>query len=246
MRRVWYWLWVALLLAMVLAPWAAARASDRAAQRASLVAEVDREIAGMPPSAGVERLSAPVLRALREVPRHAFVPVAYADEAYQDRPLPIGHGQTISQPTIVALMTELLAVRPGDRVLELGTGSGYQAAVLAALGAEVFSIEIVPALGERARAVLDREGYGGVHTRIGDGYFGWPGQEPFDAIVVTAAGDHIPPPLVRQLKPGGRMVLPVGGRYLTQHLVLVERAADGSVSTRELLPVRFVPLTGEH
>jgi len=143
-------------------------------------------------------------------------------------------------------MTELLDVEPGEKVFELGTGSGYQAAVLAALGAEVYSVEIIPELGELARETLQAQGYGEVHTRIGDGYFGWPGEGAFDAIVVTAAGDHIPPPLVRQLEPGGRMVLPVGGRYLTQHLVLVERAEDGSISTRELLPVRFVPLTGEH
>jgi protein-L-isoaspartate(D-aspartate) O-methyltransferase len=160
--------------------------------------------------------------------------------------LPIGHGQTISQPLIVAVMTELLAIEPGDKVFELGTGSGYQAAVLSALGAEVYSVEIVPALGETARAGLDRTGHSGVRTRIGDGYLGWEEAAPFDAIIVTAAGDHIPPPLIRQLKPGGRMVLPVGSRYQTQQLVLVTRDAQDRIRTRELMPVSFVPLTGGH
>jgi protein-L-isoaspartate(D-aspartate) O-methyltransferase len=143
-------------------------------------------------------------------------------------------------------MTELLDLQPGERVFELGTGSGYQAAVLAELRAEVYSVEIIPELGAQARATLDRLGYAAVQTRVGDGYFGWEEAAPFDAIIVTAAGDHIPPPLIRQLKPGGRMVVPVGSRFMTQHLVLVERSADGTISTRELIPVRFVPLTGGH
>ena len=143
-------------------------------------------------------------------------------------------------------MTELLQVQPGDRVFELGTGSGYQAAILDALGAEVYSVEIIAQLGERARQTLDQLGHARVKTRIGDGYFGWEGAAPFDAIVVTAASDHIPPPLLRQLKPGGRMVIPVGSRFVTQKLVLVTRAKDGAIRTREILPVSFVPLTGEH
>ena len=233
------------LLALLVPVGTATAGEERAAERTAMVAAVVAEVAVLAPELGLRNLSPRVAAALRQVPRHAFVPAEQATAAYQDRPLPIGFGQTISQPTIVAVMTQLLDVQPGDRVFELGTGSGYQAAILAAMGAEVFSVEIVPELGAGARRVFADLGYRKVHTRVGDGYFGWPEEGPFDAIVVTAAGDHIPPPLVRQLKPGGRMVLPVGTRYLTQHLVLVERAADGAVSTRELLPVRFVPLTGD-
>ena len=233
------------LLALLVPVGTATAGEERAAERTAMVAAVVAEVAVLAPELGLRNLSPRVAAALRQVPRHAFVPAEQATAAYQDRPLPIGFGQTISQPTIVAVMTQLLDVQPGDRVFELGTGSGYQTAILAAMGAEVFSVEIVPELGVGARRVFADLGYRKVHTRVGDGYFGWPEEGPFDAIVVTAAGDHIPPPLVRQLKPGGQMVLPVGTRYLTQHLVLVERAADGAVSTRELLPVRFVPLTGD-
>lgn len=211
-----------------------------------LWAEVDLLIATLGQELGFERLSPAVRDALVRVPREQFVPADQRANAYANRPLPIGEGQTISQPLIVAIMTELLAIQPADRVFELGTGSGYQAAVLDRLGAEVYSVEIIPALGERARATLDRLGHERVQTRIGDGYPGWPEAAPFDAIVVTAAADHVPPPLIRQLKPGGRMVMPVGGRYLTQTLVLVTRDSAGTVRTRELLPVTFVPLTGSH
>ena len=188
------------------------------------------------------RISKPVLEAMAQVPRHALVPEEQRDAAYEDRPLPIGYGQTISQPFIVALMTDLLRIEPGDKVLEVGTGSGYQAAVLAELGAEVYTIEIVPELGRRAARRLDRIGYGGVEERIGDGYYGWKAHAPYDAIVVTAAANHIPPPLARQLKPGGRMVIPVGGPFMVQQLVLVVRREDGSIRTRQLHPVSFVPL----
>jgi protein-L-isoaspartate(D-aspartate) O-methyltransferase len=187
-----------------------------------------------------------VLEVLRQVPRHEFVPAAEVRYAYENRPLPIGHGQTISQPYIVALMTELLRTKPAEAVLEIGTGSGYQAAVLARLTFSVHSIEIVEPLYREASARLKRLGYGNIFTRSGDGYYGWPEAAPFDAIIVTAAANHIPPPLIRQLKPGGRMVIPVGASFLTQHLVLVEKNADGGVTTRQLLPVRFVPLTGGH
>jgi protein-L-isoaspartate(D-aspartate) O-methyltransferase len=187
-----------------------------------------------------------VLEAMRTVPRHEFVPAAQLPHAYENRPLPIGHGQTISQPYIVALMTDLLAPKPADTVLEIGTGSGYQAAVLARLTSRVYSIEIVEPLYRDGTARLKRLGFGNVQTRAGDGYYGWPEAAPFDAIIVTAAANHIPPPLIRQLKPGGRMVIPVGASFLTQHLVLVEKNADRSVTTRQLLPVRFVPLTGGH
>ena len=185
-----------------------------------------------------------VMEAIGSVPRHAFVPEDQRRRAYDNRPLPIGHGQTISQPYIVALMTDLLDVQPGAKVLEVGTGSGYQAAILAALGARVFTIEIIPPLGEQAAERLKEHGYGSVTVRTGDGYFGWDGEAPFDSIIVTAAATHIPPPLVQQLKPGGRMVIPVGEHFLTQYLTLVEKDGQGRVTTRQLLPVAFVPLTG--
>ena len=187
-----------------------------------------------------------VLKAMEGVPRHLFVPEEERERAYANRPLPIGYGQTISQPYIVALMTDLLDVESGDRVFELGTGSGYQAAVLAALGCDVWTMEIVTELGEQASAALAEAGYRGIHFRAGDAYYGWEEGAPFDAIVVTAAGDHIPPPLIDQLKPGGRMVIPVGSGFLTQQLMVVDKLDDGSVRTREVLPVAFVPLTGGH
>jgi len=184
-----------------------------------------------------------VLAALRRVPRHELVPEAYRAEAYSDGPLPIGEGQTISQPYIVAFMTEQLRLQPEDRVLEVGTGSGYQAAVLAELAAEVYTIEIVPSLAERAAVDLKRLGYDAVHVREGDGYRGWPEHAPFDAVIVTAAPDHVPQPLVDQLAPGGRMILPVGDDY--QHLLLITRDMKGKLRERQLIPVRFVPMTGE-
>jgi protein-L-isoaspartate(D-aspartate) O-methyltransferase len=206
-----------------------------AAERAAMVAE---QIAAR----GVR--SETVLAALRRVPRHAFVPEAIASQAYEDRPLPIGHEQTISQPYIVGLMTELAAVGPGDRVLEIGTGSGYQAAVLAELGADVYTIEIVEPLARSAARTLGALGYSGIKTRVGDGYQGWPEAAPFDAIVVTAAPPQIPEPLKRQLEPGGRLVVPVGDRY--QDLRVLTRAADGAgFSERNVAPVRFVPMVGE-
>jgi protein-L-isoaspartate(D-aspartate) O-methyltransferase len=209
-----------------------------------------REVAAMAADTvfetGQARLDPRVLDALDKVPRHRFVPDAVRDEAYANRPLPIGYGQTISQPYIVALMTDLLHLKQGDRVLEIGTGSGYQAAVLAELTPDVYSMEIIEPLSRRAAATLKREGYGGVRLRLGDGYNGWPEAAPFDAIIVTAAASHIPPPLIRQLKPGGRMVIPVGTQFLTQQLLLVRKRADDGVTTRQILPVRFVPLTGGH
>ena len=207
--------------------------------------DVEFQISRLRSELGFEQLTPAVRRVLHEVPRHRFVPDEQRRHAYENRPLPIGHGQTISQPLIVAVMTELLRIGPGDRVFELGTGSGYQAAVLAALGAEVYSVEIIPELAERAHITLDALHYN-VKTRIGDGYHGWKEAAPFDAIIVTAASDHIPPPLLQQLKPGGRMLVPIGSRYLTQKLVLVTRDAQGEIRTREMLPVTFVPLTGQH
>jgi protein-L-isoaspartate(D-aspartate) O-methyltransferase len=181
------------------------------------------------------------LAAMRQVPRHEFVPARERGRAYEDTPLPIGHGQTISQPSLVAMMTELLRPRPGLRVLEVGTGSGYQAAVLAATGARVWTIEIFQALADEARARLTRLGYD-VQVRHGDGYAGWPEEAPFDAIMVTAAADEIPPALLEQLGPGGRLVMPVGSPASDQALVFVEKDRTGRVRRRELLPVRFVPL----
>ena len=187
-----------------------------------------------------------VMEVMSRVPRHEFVRRWHRMNAYENRPLPIGHGQTISQPYIVALMTDLLSVKPGDKVLEVGTGSGYQAAVLAELVDKVYTIEIIEKLANRAGNVLKQQGYNNVQTRAGDGYYGWQEHAPFDAIVVTAASGHIPPPLIRQLNPGGRMVIPVGSRFMVQQLVLLEKNKKGKVSTRQILPVRFVPLTGDH
>jgi protein-L-isoaspartate(D-aspartate) O-methyltransferase len=234
------------LLAFVSGVGRANAADDYVQQRAALVRAIEADVRATADYLERDKLDARVLRAMQQVPRHQFVPEGERRHAYDNRPLPIGHGQTISQPYIVAIMTDLLNLEPGDRVLEIGTGSGYQAAVLAEMSAAVYSIEIIPELAERARDVLDRLNYRQVTTRVGDGYFGWKEQAPFDAIVVTAAADHVPPPLIKQLKPGGRMLIPVGSRFLTQQLVLVEKSTDGEVTTRLLLPVRFVPLTGEH
>jgi protein-L-isoaspartate(D-aspartate) O-methyltransferase len=181
------------------------------------------------------------LAAMRAVPRHEFVPPDQRQLAYEDIPLPIGHDQTISQPAIVALMTELIEPRPGKKVLEVGTGSGYQAAVLAQAGCRVWTMEIFRALAEEARARLERLGYANVTVRHGDGYAGWPEEAPFDAIMVTAAAESIPPALVNQLAPGGRLVMPVGQQFPYQELVLLQKDSAGRVTSRELLPVRFVP-----
>lgn len=183
-----------------------------------------------------------VLRALREVPRHLFVPEPERPLAYEDHPLPIGEGQTISQPYVVGYMTEILDIEPGQKVLEVGTGSGYQAAVLAEVGAEVYSIEIVEPLARRAADALKSAGYGGVNLRIGDGYRGWPEAAPFDRIIVTAAPDHVPPALVDQLAVGGRMVIPVGD--FDQNILLITKS-DTGITQQRTIPVRFVPMTGE-
>lgn len=182
------------------------------------------------------------LAAMRTVPRHEFVPLEQQPRAYEDIPLPIGHGQTISQPAVVALMTEAIRPRPGLRVLEVGTGSGYQAAVLAEAGCRVWTIEIFAALAREARTRLARLKYEGVTVRHGDGYAGWPAAAPFDAVVVTAGADSVPPALLQQLAPLGRLVMPVGDPLASQYLVLVEKDAEGRLGSRVLLPVRFVPL----
>jgi len=198
----------------------------------------------MAEAASGARMDASVLAVIGKVPRHEFVPQELKPHAYENRPLPIGYGQTISQPYIVAAMTKLLNLKPGDVVLEIGSGSGYQAAVLAELVRAVYTIEIIEPLAQQAAERLRRLGYASVHSRIGDGYFGWPEAGPFDSIIVTAAASHVPPPLLRQLKPGGRMVIPIGAPFMTQQLMLVEKARDGTVKTRQMMAVRFVPLTG--
>jgi len=211
------------------------------ARRRSMVETVQGMFRAEPEGGLPGGMSRVVADAMLAVPRHEFVPANLQRHAYENRPLPIGYGQTISQPYIVALMTELAQVSRGERVLEIGTGSGYQAAILAALGAKVHTIEIIPELGRIAGARLKRQGRN-VDARVGDGYFGWPEAAPFDAILVTAAAGHVPPPLVRQLAPSGRMVIPVGPPFVVQQLVLVSK--DGAkVRTRQLLPVSFVPLT---
>jgi len=239
--------WFALLPGLLLLCSSLAAGSDRPrGAPEALIGEVRQFYKTLPADIGLEEPSAAVIEALRKVPRPLFVPESQRDKAWENRPLPIGHGQTISQPNVVALMTDLLQIEPGDRVLEVGTGSGYQAAILAEVGAEVYSIEIIEELARSAKERLRKLGYGRVHLRTGDGYLGWPEAAPFDGIIVTAAASHVPPPLVQQLKPGGRMVIPVGGRFTLQYLMLVEKDAEGRVTTRQLLPVIFVPLTGSH
>ena len=213
--------------------------------RQGMIEEIEGDVRETSAYIDKEALDDRVMEAMGKVPRHEFVPAELRPHAYKNRPLPIGHGQTISQPYIVALMTDLLKLKPGHRVLELGTGSGYQAAILAELTDRVFSIEIIGALGDEAASRLRRLGYKNIETRVGDGYYGWEEEAPFDAIVVTAASGQIPPPLISQLKPGGRMVIPVGGRFQVQQLMLVEKAVDGKLTVRQILPVRFVPLTGD-
>ena len=194
---------------------------------------------------GVEAVRDPlVLEVFRQVPRHRFVADALVPHAYEDRPLPIGYGQTISQPYIVAKMTELLEPKKDHRALEIGTGSGYQAAILSRLVADVYTVEIVNPLATQARERLAALGHKNVEVRVGDGYYGWPEKAPFDCIVVTAAADHVPPPLIQQLKPGGRLVVPIGNPFQTQRLVLVTKGSNGprDIRIQDIGPVRFVPL----
>lgn len=185
-----------------------------------------------------------ILEAMRRVPRHRFVPAPLQPQAYQNNPLPIGHGQTISQPYIVAYMNEMLDLDPGDKVLEIGTGSGYHAATLSELTPNVYSIEIIRELGEQAAGYYQDLGYHTIQTKIADGYYGWDEHAPYDGIIVTAAAGHIPPPLIEQLKPGGIIVIPIGSPYQTQTLMKVTKDEDGNIRTQRDLPVRFVPMTG--
>ena len=219
--------------------------AEFASARAAMVDEV-HYYATLARDAGEETFNEDVMRSLGTVKRHEFVPAREKPFAYENRPLPIGHGQTISQPYIVALMTDLIEPGRDDVVLEIGTGSGYQAAILAKLVKHVYSIEIIEALADRATVDLARLGYDNVTTKLGDGYYGWEEHAPYDAIIVTAAASHIPPPLVQQLRPGGHMIIPVGGHFMTQQLLLLEKTEDDEIITRQIDAVRLVPLTGKH
>ncbi|MDH5539605.1 MAG: protein-L-isoaspartate(D-aspartate) O-methyltransferase [Rhizobacter sp.] len=219
-------------------------AQDFASERHRMVEDISALVRQTRAEIGKSAFDERVMTVMAQVPRHEFVPPGQVVSAYRNRPLPIGHGQTISQPYIVALMTDLARVEPGDAVLEVGTGSGYQAAVMARLAKAVHTIEIVEPLGLQAAQRLKSLGYTNVQVRLGDGYHGWEEHAPYDVILVTAAASHIPPPLISQLKAGGRMVIPVGAAFMVQQLMLIEKNLDGTLSTRQILPVAFVPLTG--
>ncbi len=218
---------------------------DHAAEQAQLLREIEAAVRRTAGSLGKDKLSSRVIAAIGKVPRHRFVPESLREMAYGNYPLPIGQEQTISQPYIVAIMTDLLQISADSRVLEVGTGSGYQAAILAEVAREVYSIEIVEPLGLKAMALLEQLGYQNIHVRIGDGFAGWPEYGPFDAIIVTAAADEPPAPLIKQLKPGGRMIIPLETGQGYQNLVVIEKDTKGSITTDIILQVRFVPLTGE-
>ena len=229
----------------------AAQQPDEAQQkytesRLNLVHTIENHVRETSAYLGKAVLSPTVIQAIGLVPRHEFVPERLRSRAYEDRPLPIGYDQTISQPYIVAVMTDLLELQPGCKVLDIGTGSGYQAAILAEICDTVYTIEIVAALGQEARARLERLGYENITVRIGDGFHGWPSQQPFDAIIVAAVAADLPPPLLEQLKSGGRMIIPLHSGIRGQQLVLVEKHSDEKITRQEILPVRFVPLTGDH
>jgi len=235
------------LIAPLVAPFQASPATDDdfARDRRQMAAEIAVMAAATKEATGRDRFAERVMQAMATVPRHRFVVDSLAGSAYRNEPLPIGAGQTISQPYIVALSTDLIDPRPEHVVLEIGTGSGYQAAVLSELVKEVYSIEIVESLGHAAAKRLDALGYRNVHVRVGDGYQGWPEHAPFDGIIVTAAAPFIPQPLIAQLKSGGKMAIPVDSAAGGQDLLLIEKRADGSIDKRVVLQVRFVPMTGK-
>jgi protein-L-isoaspartate(D-aspartate) O-methyltransferase len=237
-----YWLMV-LMSAMVVMSVAMSTQAQIPAQRQAMLNAVRQSVLESSSYTGIAALSDSVLAALGAVPRDAFVPIAQRHLAYQNIPLPIAAGQTISQPLIVALMTEMLNPQAADIMLEVGTGSGYQAAVLSKLVKHVYSVEIVPQLAESAGQLLQQLHYDNITVRAGDGYAGWPEHAPFDGIIVTAAAPEIPPPLLAQLKPGGRLVMPLGEPHGDQELLIIEVDSKGKVSKRSVLPVRFVPLT---
>ena len=225
--------------------WAVA-AEDYRVQRERLVEQIAHDVQGTSRYFGKSALDERVMRVMGLVGRHRFVPAGLQSEAYENRPLPIGYGQTISQPYIVALMTDLMELEAGDVVLEIGTGSGYQAAILSRLVKHVYSIEIIPELAESSEQRLKRLGFANIEVKNADGYHGWEEHAPFDAIIVTAASSHIPSPLVSQLKPGGVLMIPVGPAFQVQQLSLVRKEPGGEVTTRQIMPVRFVPFTGKH
>ena len=243
--RLIFWLIVIGILLLLFSGHVVAE-QDWQRQRQVLVDEVAAMVSSTSDYLQQNTLNKSVLDAMRKVPRHEFIPANRRAYAYLNQPVAIGYGQTISQPYIVAIMTDLIKPKPGDKVLEVGTGSGYQAAVLAELGVDMYSIEIIEPLAKQAALNLKQAGYEKVHTRTGDGYYGWESQAPFDGIVVTAVASHIPPPLIKQLKAGGHMIIPVGAAFLTQYLVLVNKDDQGKITTRQILPVSFVPLTGKH
>lgn len=235
-----------LLLLLVLIFQTESLAASWDEKRANMIREIEADVAATASYIKKSELEPVVMAAMAKVPRHQFVPLLRRPLAYENRPQPIGHGQTISQPYIVALMTDLMEPEPEHKVLEVGTGSGYQAAVLAEIVHSVYTLEIIPELGEAAAERLEELGYDNIHVRVGDGYFGWEEEAPFDSIIVTAAGPSIPPPLIKQLKPGGIIVIPVGNRFSTQELIVITKKSDDDISVRKVLPVIFVPLTGKH
>jgi len=222
------------------------QSDDFESKRYDLIKQIETDVRETSLYLDKEKLDPRVIKAMRDVPRHEFVRGRFQQYAYENRPLPIGYGQTISQPYIVAIMTDLIKPKKNHRILEVGTGSGYQAAVLAEVVKQVYTMEIVRPLGEQATTRLKQLGYTNIKVKIGDGYYGWEEFAPFDAIVVTAAAGHIPPPLLKQLKPGGRMIIPVGSRFMTQQLIIVKKDKQGKLTTKQILPVMFVPLTGKH
>jgi len=238
------WLRSALVLTVLAVLPAQARAADRAAERAEMIRQVEVETLLLSGETGIEAIDPRILAALGEVPRHAFVPEPLRPYAYQPHPLPVGHEQNLAAPLLAALMTQLVAPEPDDVVFETGTDTGYQAAVLSRLAAEVYSVEVVAPLADQAARLLKELGYDNVLVREGDGYFGWAAKGPFDAMVIKEAIDHLPPPLLQQLARGGRMVIPLGPARGPQYLTLVTRDADGKLSERRIMPVRFSPLQG--
>lgn len=214
-------------------------------ERMNLIREIEFDVKQTASYTGIDKLDPKVIESMKKTLRHLFVPIYRRLSAYKNHPLPIGYGQTISQPYIVALMTDIVEPKSNHIVLEIGTGSAYQAAVIAPLVKKVFSIEIIPPLAKSAQERLKDLGYKNVSVITGDGYYGLPKSAPFDIIIVTAAADHIPPPLITQLKPGGKMIIPVGRPFQTQHLILVEKLPNGKTKNLNILPVAFVPLTGK-
>lgn len=234
------------LMLLVLTASPPSAANDYATERQRLIKEIEFNVKQTSKYLHKQKLDPRVLNSMQKVPRHEFVRNDLRPHAYENRPLPIGYGQTISQPYIVAIMTDLVKPQKDHRVLEVGTGSGYQAAILAGIVKQVYTIEIIKPLADSASRRFRQLAYNNIISRQGDGYYGWQQHAPFDAIVVTAAAGHIPPPLLKQLKPGGKMIIPIGSRFLTQQLLLVEKDKQGKLTTEQVLPVMFVPLTGKH